>query len=74
MTYLPGIHQPIPSSPVYPSTVGGSLTPSEYPMVYTTDGPLPTANGIGFSSDNLTLMPEAVQSGTFDCGTFSTPA
>jgi hypothetical protein len=73
MTYLPGINQPIPGSPAYPAATG-ALTPSEYPMVYTTDGPLPTANGIGFSADNLTLMPEAVQSGTFDCGTFSTPA
>ena len=43
-------------------------------MVYTTDGPLPTANGIAFSEENLMLMPEAVTSGTFDCGTFSTPA
>lgn len=74
MTYLPGISMPIPANAAYSSSGGIGLTPGEFPMVYTTDGPIQVTNGLVFTVDSLNFNPGAVESGTFDCGTFSTPA
>ena len=73
MTYIPGFPQQIPFNAVYYANPH-EVSPSEYPNIYTSDGPLPTANGIGFDSDSIVFMPSAVTSGTFDCGTFSSPS
>lgn len=73
MTYLPGISVPIPANTPYPTTQT-DLNPSEFPMVYTTDGPIEVTNGLIFTVDSLQFNPGSVESGTFDCGTFSTPA
>lgn len=39
-------------------------------MVYTTDGPLPCANGVSFTQDSLVFDPNQVTEGDLDCGTF----
>lgn len=39
-------------------------------MVYTTDGPLPAANGIAFTRDAIVFDPNQVTDGDLDCGTF----
>ena len=63
MTYIPGINQPIPGTPFYSQVATGDLTPSEFPMIYTTDGPLPTANGIAFTTTGVTFDPSQVEGG-----------
>ena len=62
MTYIPGIYQPIPSSPFYP-TAAEELTESQWPMVYTTDGPLPVSEGIAFTTEGLVFDASYVTSG-----------
>jgi hypothetical protein len=63
MTYIPGINQPIPGSPFYPEVTSTNLDASQYPMVYTTDGPLPTSNGIAFTATGITFDPTQVSDG-----------
>ena len=63
MTYIPGINQPIPGSPFYPAVTSTNLDASQYPMVYTTDGPLPTSNGIAFTATGITFDPTQVNDG-----------
>ena len=63
MTYIPGINQPIPGNAFYSPVGTEALVSSEFPMVYTTDGPLPTANGIAFTTTGLVFDPSTVSGG-----------
>ena len=63
MTYIPGINQPVPGNAFYPTVGTEALSSSEFPMVYTTDGPLPTANGIAFTTTGLVFDPSTVSGG-----------
>lgn len=72
MTYLPGIQQPIPANYLYPNSAGDELAASEFPMIYTTDGPIKVTNGLAFTADAFAFVPDSVNAGTFDCGTFGT--
>ena len=70
MTYLPGINQPIPASPLYSEPISSA----ESPMVYSTDGPLAAGNGIAFTRNGIVFDPNKVSSGDLDCGLFGVQA
>jgi hypothetical protein len=68
MPIIPGFRTPIPSTPYYsPSDL---LNAGDSPMIYTTDGPLPSGNGISFTRDSLVFDPNQVAEGNLDCGVF----
>lgn len=60
----------IPGTPHYAPSEQQTLDESQSPMVYTTDGPLPAANGITFTRDSIVFDPNQVSEGDLDCGTF----
>ena len=63
MTYIPGISQPIPGTPIYNVTSTEDLESNQWPMVYTTDGPLQVGNGISFTTDSISFDPTLVDGG-----------
>lgn len=69
MPNIPGF-PPIPTTPYYGAPEQQALDESQAPMVYTTDGPLPAANGITFTRDSIVFDPNQVTDGDLDCGTF----
>jgi hypothetical protein len=75
MTYIPGISGAIPANAFYPQTQQNpTLGSSEWPMVYTTTGPLPISNGLVVTADSLTWDASYVESGDLDCGIFGSQA
>jgi hypothetical protein len=68
MPNIPGFRVPVPGTPYYaPSDI---LDTGESPMIYTTDGPLPSGNGISFTRDSMVFDPSQVTEGDLDSGTF----
>jgi hypothetical protein len=75
MTYLPGISGAIPANAIYPPvTPNQSLEESEWPMIYTTTGPLPIKNGLAVTDDAFVWDASYVQTGDLDCGLFGSQA
>ena len=60
MTFIPGINQPIPPTPFYAAP---EVANNQWPMVYSTDGPISVGNGIAFTTDGLTFNPTGVSGG-----------
>lgn len=63
MTYIPGIGQPIPGTPIYNVTSTENLQSGQWPMIYTTDGPLQVGNGISFTNNSVSFDPSLVNGG-----------
>jgi hypothetical protein len=77
MTYIPGISGAIPANAIYPQAPTQSaqtLLESDWPMIYTTTGPLPIANGLAVTEDSLVWDASYVQTGDLDCGLYGSQA
>jgi len=57
MPNIPGFPAPIPGTPYYPPSDPQNLEESQYPMVYTTDGPIALGPGLAFTNDALVFDP-----------------
>jgi len=50
------------------------LPEREFPMIYTTTGPLPIGNGLAATANTLVFDPNLVTQGDLDCGIFGSQA
>jgi hypothetical protein len=50
------------------------LPEKEFPMIYTTTGPLPIGNGLAATANTLVFDPNLVTQGDLDCGIFGSQA
>jgi hypothetical protein len=75
MTFLPGFPAPIGgNAPYINSNPADTIDISQYPMIYTTSGPFPVANGLAMTPDAFIFDPNQVTQGDLDCGVFGSQA
>ena len=75
MINLPGFRAPIGGgAPYIDSNPANTIQISQYPLVYTTSGPLPVENGLAMTKTAFVFDPSQVTEGDLDCGVFGSLA